>query len=34
MHGYGKLSYPQGKIRYEGEFENGMFNGFGTEYAF
>jgi len=30
MYGYGKLFYPGNIIRYEGEFENGMFNGFGT----
>lgn len=34
MHGYGKLHFPGNKIRYEGQFENGMFNGFGTQYAY
>jgi hypothetical protein len=30
MHGYGKLYWKDKKIRYEGDFKNGKFNGRGT----
>ena len=33
MHGYGRLYYANEKMRYEGEFKEGLFHGNGTEYA-
>jgi hypothetical protein len=30
MNGYGKLYWEDKKIRYEGDFQNGRFNGRGT----
>jgi hypothetical protein len=33
MHGFGRLYYANKKLRYEGEFQNGLFHGNGTEYA-
>ena len=32
MDGYGKLYYKNKKLRYEGAFKKGLFNGSGTEY--
>jgi hypothetical protein len=32
MHGTGKLYWDEHKIRYEGQFSNGMFHGKGVEY--
>jgi antitoxin component YwqK of YwqJK toxin-antitoxin module len=33
MNGNGKLYYSDKKLRYEGEFKNGLFHGSGTEYS-
>lgn len=33
MHGYGKLYYQDKKLRYEGEFYQGLFHGHGIEYS-
>lgn len=33
MHGYGKLFYGDGQLRYEGEFKNDLFDGYGVEYS-
>lgn len=33
MHGFGKLYFASKELRYEGEFQNGLFHGSGVEYS-